>query len=77
MNEIELERDAVEGRYNEHFRIFVKLWKGILSEKKELSVKLKEWEKVKESLRGQSKKLSKAEQKVGSIRARLSIPGQR
>ena len=58
------ERDAVEARYNDHFRIFVKLWKGILSEKKELAAKMKEWESSKANLRGQTKKLAKAEQKV-------------
>ena len=50
-------------RYNEHFRIFVKLWKGLLTEKKELAAKFKEYQKANSNLESATKKMSKAEQK--------------
>jgi len=54
--EMDNERDAVEKRYNEHFRIFVKLWKGILSEKKELNSKFKEFDSARASVKAKNKK---------------------
>eukprot|EP00037_Helgoeca_nana_P015336 m.143255 g.143255 ORF g.143255 m.143255 type:complete len:885 (+) comp22972_c0_seq2:2341-4995(+) len=61
--DIETERSAIDRRYNDHFRIFVKLWKGILSEKKELNSKLKELEAVRKTEKNMSQKVSKAEAK--------------
>ena len=66
--EMDCERDAVEKRYNEHFRIFVKLWKGILSEKKELNSKFKEFQSARASLKQKNKKMVKAESKVRRAR---------
>lgn len=62
--ELENERENVERRYNDHFKIFVKLWKGILAEKKELNHKLKEFDAAQASLKSRTKKVSKAEQKA-------------
>lgn len=62
--EVEAERTATERRYVDHFRIFVKLWKGILSEKKELNSKLKELDSARKSLRDMSKKVTRAEARV-------------
>jgi hypothetical protein len=61
--EIETERSAVDRRYNDHYRIFVKLWKGILSEKRELNSKLKELDAVRKAEKSMSQKVSKAEAK--------------
>mmetsp|Transcript_36963 Transcript_36963/g.96834 ORF Transcript_36963/g.96834 Transcript_36963/m.96834 type:complete len:863 (+) Transcript_36963:109-2697(+) len=61
--DIETERFAIDRRYNDHFRIFVKLWKGILSEKKELNSKLKEYESVRKTEKSLTQKVSKAEAK--------------
>ena len=71
--EMDNERDAVEKRYNEHFRIFVKLWKGILSEKKELNSKFKEFDSARASVKAKNKKMGKSEAKVrdGALHAQL------
>lgn len=61
MYEIETERVASDRHYNEDFRVFVKLWKGILSEKKELNAKLKELDAARKNLRNMSTKVSRAE----------------
>lgn len=61
--DIETDRSAVDRKYNEHFRIFVKLWKGILSEKKELNSKLKELDSVRKAEKSMAAKVSKAEAK--------------
>jgi len=63
MYDIESERTATDRRYNDHYRIFVKLWKGIISEKKELNAKLKELDATRKTLKEMQKKVSKAEAK--------------
>jgi hypothetical protein len=63
MFDLEVERDGIERRYIDHFKIFVKLWKGVLAEKKELNSKVKEFESVHAKLQSQEKKMSKAESK--------------
>lgn len=63
MYDQEVERDGIERRYIDHYRIFVKLWKGVLAEKKELNAKQKEFESVKGKLQSKEKKVSKAEAK--------------
>ena len=44
--EVDDERDEVEKQYNDHFKIFVKLWKSILQGKKDLNAANKEFEAV-------------------------------
>ncbi len=67
LGELQIEGTGVERRFNDHFRIFVKLWKGILSEKKELNAKQAELAKVRSQLDAIEKKARKAEVKVSSF----------
>ena len=56
---LEEEHDNIERIYNDHFRIFVKLWKGILAGKKELNSATKDYEAVVGKLRAAEKKKEK------------------
>lgn len=50
-------------RFNDHFRIFVKLWKGILAEKKDLNAKISSLKKARSNTDIVRKKVYKAEEK--------------
>lgn len=50
-------------RFNDHFKIFVKLWKGILAEKKDLNAKIAALKKARANTDMLRKKLYKAEEK--------------
>jgi len=57
--EVDDERDNAEKQYNEHFRIFVKLWKGILQGKKDLNAVNKDFESVVAKRKAAEKKKEK------------------
>jgi len=61
--ELDMERKESDERANEHYKIFVKLWKGIISEKKELNAQLKNLDGARANLRDKTRKVAKAEQK--------------
>ena len=50
-------------RFNDHFKIFVKLWKGILAEKKDLNAKIAALKKARSNTDVLRKKVYKAEEK--------------
>jgi hypothetical protein len=54
---------CVMHRFNDHFKIFVKLWKGILAEKKDLNAKIAALKKARSNTDVLRKKVYKAEEK--------------
>jgi len=61
--DLEAEKAEVDKHFNDNYKLFVKLWKGIISEKKELNSQLKALDSARSSLRDKTKKVSRAEQK--------------
>lgn len=61
--EVDAEVATIDRKFNDHFRIFVKLWKGILAEKKDLNTKLAALKKARANTDAMRKKVYKAEEK--------------
>eukprot|EP00053_Salpingoeca_punica_P016265 m.152797 g.152797 ORF g.152797 m.152797 type:complete len:862 (+) comp16923_c0_seq3:77-2662(+) len=63
IGEVDMEIIEVERRYNDQFRLFAKLWKGILAEKKDLNAKIATLKKAKANTDAARKKIVKADDK--------------
>ena len=61
LTDLEVEMLSAERHFNDQFRMFAKLWKEILSEKKELNTRLADLKKVRAARDGLERRVSKTD----------------